>query len=138
MEGMIKVDPTCIFLFVIVIISFILLRKITSIYIFDSNSNSIKNENSLIWQTYIFLVSGLILVICIFLEGSMKFLLKEIIFIVYCIYNLINIIWFISVLWDGKQKYIRSSSSKILIYFHLFKNFVLIYLLYNYYELIIK
>lgn len=129
---------TYILWIVIIVAGFILLKKIAKIYIYDSNSNSIKTENSLMWQAYILLISGLLIIISIIFSDYMKIILQDIIFGVFCIFDIINILWFFNIILDKKQKYMKSQSAKMVISSHFLKNIFLLYFLYNYYILIIK
>ena len=129
---------TYIFWGIIIILAFIILKKIASIYILDSNGNSIKTEESLMAQAYILLISAVLMVLCIIFSEHMKDILHSILFAVFSIFCSINVIWFFSVILDRKQKYIKSQSTKMVISSHFLKNIVLLYFLYNYYELLIR
>ena len=129
---------TYIFWGIIIILAFIILKKIASIYILDSNSNSIKTEESLMAQAYILLISSILMILCIILSDYMKEILHSILFVVFTIFCIINVIWFFSIILDRKQKYLKSQSVKMVISSHFLKNIVLLYFLYNYYELLIR
>lgn len=129
---------TYIFWGIIIILAFIILKKIASIYILDSNSNSIKTEESLMAQAYILLISSILMILCIILSDHMKEILHSILFVVFTIFCIINVIWFFSIILDRKQKYLKSQSVKMVISSHFLKNIVLLYFLYNYYELLIR
>ena len=68
----------------------------------------------------------------------MKEILHSILFVVFSIFCIINVIWFFSIILDRKQKYLKSQSAKMVISSHFLKNIVLLYFLYNYYELLIR